>query len=210
MKTILCYGDSNTYGYNPSNGFRYPEGIRWTCRLAKLLGEEYRVIEEGCNGRTTVYDDPIDGWKNGLDYLRPCLNSHKPVDIVVLMLGSNDLKEVFHASAQEIADGAGTLVKVIKAFTEEKQGFIPKIILISPPEIGEDIAHSAFYGRFREDAVPRSREFAGYYEEIAHQYDCIFLDAAAVIKPSPIDSLHLSPEAHEKLAKELSEIITVL
>ena len=68
MKTILCYGDSNTYGYNPSNGFRYPEGIRWTCRLAKLLGEEYRVIEEGCNGRTTVYDDPIDGWKNGLDY----------------------------------------------------------------------------------------------------------------------------------------------
>lgn len=107
MKTVLCYGDSNTYGYDPSDGFRYPESVRWTCRLQKLLGDDYRIIEEGCNGRTTVFDDPIESWKNGRDYLKPCLNSHKPIDIVILMLGSNDLKETFHASAKQIAAGAG-------------------------------------------------------------------------------------------------------
>ena len=103
-KTILCYGDSNTWGYNPVNGLRYPEDVRWTGRLQKLLGPSYRVIEEGCNGRTTVYADPEEGWKCGLTYLCPCLNSHKPIDVVILMLGSNDLKRIFHASAQEIAE----------------------------------------------------------------------------------------------------------
>ena len=104
QKAVLCYGDSNTYGYNPSDGLRYPRDVRWTGRLQMLLGDGYRVIEEGCNGRTSVFEDPIEGWKCGLDYLKPCLNSHKPVDLVILMLGSNDLKDVFHASA-EVAEG---------------------------------------------------------------------------------------------------------
>jgi len=89
MKTILCYGDSNTYGYNPVTGGRWPEDIRWTGRLQQLLGDEYKVIEEGCNGRTTMYKAPGEGWKSGLEYLKPCLNSHKPVDAVVMMLGTN-------------------------------------------------------------------------------------------------------------------------
>ena len=139
MKTVLCYGDSNTYGYDPRTGFRYPSSVRWTCRLAALLGDDYHVVEEGCNGRTTVFDDPIEGWKNGLGYLKPCLNSHKPVDIVVMMLGSNDLKETFHASPEQIAEGAGVLVETIQTFTREKQGFEPKIVLVCPPEIGEGI-----------------------------------------------------------------------
>ena len=127
-KTVLCYGDSNTYGYIPETGMRYPKEIRYPGKLQLLLGDDYLVIEEGCNGRTTIHDDPEDGWKNGLDYLKPCLNSHKPVDIVILMLGSNDLKDTFHLSAEEIAHGAGVLVDVIKEFTELKQGYIPKII----------------------------------------------------------------------------------
>ena len=145
MKTILCYGDSNTYGYRPDNGMRYDEEIRWTGRLASILGrEEYRVIEEGCNGRTTVFDDPEDPWKNGLPYLKPCLNTHKPIDIVILMLGSNDLKSCFKLSAEEIADGAGKLVETIQGFTADKQGFVPGIVLVSPPEIGEGITTSPF------------------------------------------------------------------
>ena len=95
MKTILCYGDSNTYGYNPVTGGRWSEDIRWTGRLQQLLGDEYKVIEEGCNGRTTMYKAPGEGWKSGLEYLKPCLNSHKPVDAVVMMLGTNDLKMDF-------------------------------------------------------------------------------------------------------------------
>lgn len=207
MKTVLCYGDSNTYGYNPSDGLRYPEGIRWTGRLQALLGGCYRVVEEGCNGRTTIFDDPLEGWKNGLDYLRPCLNSHKPVDMVILMLGSNDLKTTFHADAEQIAGGAASLVSVIQNFLREKQGCEPQIILISPPEIGEGILHSPFFGAFAEDAVSRSREFPYWYRKAAEEYGCIFFDAAEHVKPSKEDALHLSAASHAKLAEELYKVI---
>ena len=207
MKTVLCYGDSNTYGYVPESGMRYPKEIRYPGRLQVLLGDEYTVIEEGCNGRTTIHDDPIDGWKNGLDYLKPCLNSHKPVDIVIMMLGSNDLKDTFHLSAEEIADGAGVLVDVIKTFTAEKQGFVPKIILVSPPEIGTGIKRSPFYGAFFETAIEESKKFPEYYKKVADEKDCIFFDAAKHIYPSEYDSLHLTPEGHRILADELCKVI---
>ena len=207
MKTILCYGDSNTYGYDPNSGFRYPADVRWPGRLATLLGPNFHVVEEGCNGRTTVFDDPLEGWKNGLGYLKPCLNSHKPVDIVVMMLGSNDLKETFHASPKEIAEGAGVLVETIRNFTMEKQGFIPGIVLISPPEIGEGIADSPFYGSFYENAIARSKEFPRYYKEVANRYGCIFVNAAEYIQPSILDSVHLDPEAHRRLAEVVADVI---
>ena len=207
MKTILCYGDSNTYGYVPETGLRYPRDVRYPGRLQMFLGDEYFVIEEGCNGRTTVEDDPIDGWKNGLDYLRPCLHSHKPIDLVVLMLGSNDLKQTFHLTGAQIAQNAGVLVDVIKEFTEEKQGFVPKIILVSPPEIGTGIRTSPFYGAFYESAIDESRKFPENYKAVADTKGCIFFDAAKYIYPSETDSLHLTPEGHRILAEELSKLI---
>ena len=207
MTTILCYGDSNTYGYVPGTGMRYPRDVRYPGRLQMLLGEEYTVIEEGCNGRTTIHDDPIDGWKNGLDYLKPCLSSHRPIDIVTLMLGSNDLKATFHLTAKDIADGAGILVDVIRTFTEEKQGYIPKIILISPPEIGKGIKSSPFYGAFYEEAIEESKRFPEHYKAVADKYDCIFFNAAEYVSPSEADSLHLTPEGHKILADKLYEMI---
>ena len=92
MKTILCFGDSNTWGYNPENRQRFGPEERWSGILRNSLGEDYRAIEEGLNGRTTLWDDPIEGFKNGLDYLMPCLESHKPFDLITIMLGTNDLK----------------------------------------------------------------------------------------------------------------------
>ncbi len=210
MKTVLCYGDSNTYGYVPETGMRYPRDVRYPGRLQIILGNDYEIIEEGCNGRTTIHDDPIDGWKNGLDYLRPCLHSHKPVDIAAMMLGSNDLKETFHLSAGQIAEGAGQLVDVIKEFTKEKQGFIPKIILISPPEIGTGIKSSPFYGAFSERAIEESKHFPEFYREIAEKKGCIFFNAAEHIYPSKTDSLHLTPEGHKILAEKLADIIRAL
>ena len=201
MITVLCEGDSNTYGYNPVNGLRYPKDVRWPGVLQKLLGDGYAVIEEGCNGRTTVFEDVEEPWKAGVGYLRPCLNTHKPIDFVIMMLGSNDLKRMFHASAQEIADGAEALVKIIKQFTKEKQGFVPKVILVSPPEIGKDIAASEFARSFDEDAIIRSKKLPTLYEKIAKKYEGIFFDAAKVVEASEVDSLHLMPEAHKKLAE---------
>lgn len=203
MKTILCYGDSNTYGYDPETGMRYPEEVRWTGQLRKRLGEEYRVIEEGCNGRTTIYRDPVEGWKNGMDYLKPCLNSHKPIDLVILMLGSNDLKKMYGATAAESAKGAGQLVDVIQTFTQEKQGFIPDILLVSPPKIGAGISSSSFASSFAESAVEESVQFVVHFQKIAKEKQCHFLDAAAVAPPSKADCLHLSPESHSALAEAL-------
>ena len=207
IKNVLCYGDSNTYGYIPGSGGRYPKSVRYPGRLQMLLGNEYNVIEEGCCGRTTLYDDAIDGWKNGLDYLIPCIYSHRPVHIVILMLGSNDIKATFHLTAEQIAVSAGKLVDVIQSFTEEKQEFVPKIVLVSPPEIGRDIRTSPFYGGFIEKAIEESKRFPEFYRKIADEKGCIFFDAAKYIYPSEIDSLHLTPEGHETLAKELYHVI---
>lgn len=210
MIEILCYGDSNTYGFNPSNGLRYPENIRWTGRLQSILGKKYHVIEEGLNGRTTVFEDPVDGWKRGIDYLKPCLNTHKPIDIVIMMLGSNDLKNVFHASSQDIADGAETLVREIIEFTRQKQGFVPKIILVSPPVIGSGMAYFPFSACFDETSIIRSREFAPLYEQVAKRNGCIFFDAASHVTSSLVDSLHLDPESHAVFAEKMGEVIRTI
>lgn len=207
MKTVLCYGDSNTYGYNPVDATRHPRNVRWTGRLQMLLGEDYTVIEEGCNGRTTVFKEPVDSWKSGLEYLKPCLNSHKPVDIVVMMLGTNDLKMVFQADTETIARGAERLVREIYDFADQKQTFRPKVVLVSPPEIGEGIVASPYGDSFDETAITRSREFPKYYKEVAKRNNCAFFDAAKVVKPSKEDSLHLMPEEHAKFAKVMCECI---
>ena len=207
MKTVLCYGDSNTYGYIPETGMRYPKDVRYPGVLQKLLGDEYSVIEEGCNGRTTIYGDSNEEWKTGLDYLKPCLNSHKPIDIVVMMLGSNDLKTFFHLTAEEIAGGAGQLVDVIQSFMPEKQGFTPQILLISPPEIGSGVALSPFYGEFDERSVAESKRFPECYRALADEKGCLYLNAAEYISPSPYDSLHLTPEGHRILAEKVAEIV---
>ncbi len=207
---VLCYGDSNTFGYDPESGMRYPADVRWAARMQELLGESFHVIEEGCNGRTTVFDYPEESWKNGLAFLRPCLNSHKPLDIVILMLGSNDLKEAFHASPRDIADGTAELVRVTQEFTEVKQGFVPKIILVSPPHIGADITRSPFFGEFTESAIERSKELAGLYRQVAEKYACEFFDAAEYVEPSETDSLHLTAKGHRRLANRLARRVRVI
>ena len=209
-KTIVCYGDSNTYGFNPKNGTRYPRNVRWTGRLAELLGDAYHVVEEGCNGRTTVFDDPMEGWKNGLCYIKPCLNSHKPVDIVILMLGSNDLKRTFHASTEDISNGVKRLVEEINDFADSKQNFRPKIILVSPPVIGPEITSSSFAYAFDETAIQRSKEFANQYMQVAQSCNCAFVDAAEYVTSSEIDGLHLSEAAHGALAVALKQAVEEL
>ena len=116
--------------------------------------------------------------KNGKFYLKPCLNTHKPIDLVILMLGSNDLKKIFHADAAQAADGAGTLVYEILKFTEQKQGYQPQILLVSPPEIGPAVARSHFRGQFDASAVEQSKAFAAEYARVAAEKGVRFFDAA--------------------------------
>lgn len=207
IKSVLCYGDSNTYGYSPVTGMRFSEQIRWTGCLQMLLGNQYRIIEEGCNGRTTIFNDPNDPWKNGLSYLKPCLNSHKPIDIVIVMLGTNDLKTIFHADMPAIASGIEEIIQEIQTFTKQKQGFVPQIILVAPPKIGKGICESPFAASFDASAITRSHEFAKYYQDVAKRNNCVFFDAAQFAQSSDEDSLHLMPSEHEKLANALADCI---
>ena len=200
MKTILCFGDSNTYGYSPLDGTRFPADVRWPGRLRILLGDDYSVVEEGCNGRTTVIIDEEEPWKCGESYLRACLNSHKPVDLLIIMLGSNDMKKQYHAAARDIASGAEKLAEIARTFLEIKQDRAPEILLISPPLIRKGISASPFGHSFSEEAVKVSEELAALYEEAAKRQECHYLDAAGIVVPSREDHLHLTAGEHEKLA----------
>ncbi|MFZ9859978.1 MAG: SGNH/GDSL hydrolase family protein [Gemmataceae bacterium] len=203
MKTILCYGDSNTWGYIPGTGNRYPRQVRWTGVLQNLLGEKFHVIEEGLNGRTTVMDDPTRIAKNGLPYLRPCLDSHAPIDLVVLMLGTNDTKHRFGLSAFDISEGVAMLVNIIQQSAAGLNNRAPAILLVSPVVLDPAPEKSALF----EGAAQKSRELAGHMENVAKANRCAFLDASLHTGVSPIDGIHLDEEGHQALGHAIAQKI---
>ena len=203
MKVVLCFGDSNTWGYNPRTKERYSKDERWTGVLKKELGQEYEVIEEGLNGRTTVWEDPIEGYKSGKDYLIPCLESHKPVDLVIIMLGTNDLKKRFSLSSYDIANGAGVLVDIALKSGSGPGGGSPKVLLIAPPKVGKLTEFAEMF----EGAREKSEKFSYYYRKIADEYGCEFLDASEVVTSSNIDGIHLELSEHQKLGKRVATLV---
>lgn len=203
MNTILCYGDSNTWGHEPISGVRFPLDVRWPGVLRKQLGDGYWVIEEGLNGRTTVMDDPVVDGRNGKKYLIPCLNSHKPIDLVALMLGSNDLKPKFSLTAYDIARGIFTLVEMIQKSGTGNNGAAPQILIISPPHVLPVEGDSDLKEEF-EGAARKSHMLAKYYSEVAHSTGCRLLDAAEVVSASQRDGIHLEAAEHEKLGKAVA------
>jgi len=203
MKTILCYGDSNTWGYIPGTGNRYPRQVRWPGVLQNLLGEKFHVIEEGLNGRTTVMDDPTRIAKNGLPYLRPCLDSHAPIDLVVLMLGTNDTKHRFGLSAFDISEGVAMLVNIIQQSAAGLNNRAPAILLVSPVVLDPAPEKSDLF----EGAAQKSRELAGHMENVAKANRCAFLDASLHTGVSPIDGIHLDEEGHQALGHAIAQKI---
>ena len=211
MKNILCYGDSNTWGYNAAAGDRFPADIRWTGILKNALGEGHNVIEEGLNGRTTVFDDPIEDHRNGKDYLIPCLMSHKPLDLVIIMLGTNDLKKRFSLPACDIAAGAGVLVDIVLRSGAGENGKAPKVLLISPIGVGSGIKESYFDEMFGgESSIKTAKEFAYYYKRVAEQYGCEFMNAAEIAVPSPADAIHMEAGEHKKLGEAVAKKVKAI
>ena len=202
-RRILCFGDSNTWGYIPVTGERYPRSVRWTGVMAELLGSQFEVIEEGQNGRTTVWDDPLEGDKSGLRYLPACLESHKPLDLVILMLGTNDLKARFSLPTLDIAAGVERLVQVILHSDCGVQGSPPAILLAAPPPVHPqgDLAEM-FQG-----AVEKSMLLAGRYAVVAQCWNCAFFDVNTVITVDPADGIHYNPQAHHKLGTCLANSV---
>ena len=214
MKNILCFGDSNTWGFIPESiteSFprRHPHEVRWTGVLARELGEGFRVIEEGQNGRTTVHDDPFALVRNAKAVLPAILESHKPLDLVVLMLGTNDLKNVFGVSPSEIAVGAKILAQTILTSDAGLAAKPPRLLLLCPPTIGE-LSHLPDLEAKLTNAQARSQQLPKHYEAVAAALGCAYLNTQEIITPSPVDGIHLDAAAHQKLGQAVAAKIKAL
>jgi len=207
----MCYGDSNTWGFNAKTRDRFPADVRWTGSLKNALGAGYHIIEEGLNGRTTVWEDPLEDYRNGKEYLIPCLRSHKPLDLVIIMLGTNDLKKRFSLPAYDIAAGAGLLADIVLKSGTGHHGGSPKVLLISPIGVGDNINESEFGETFGgENSIVTARKFAYHYKRISEQLGCDFLDAAEIANPSPIDAIHMEADEHKKLGEAVAQKVRII
>lgn len=215
-KHIVCLGDSNTHGYcaDPADcadgGIRFTEEQRWTKLLQQGLGDGYLVIEEGLSGRTTCFDDPIHEGLSAMNYIYPCLKSHESVDLLVIMLGTNDTKDRFYASAACIALGMARLVKKAQA-TECWGGKKPNILVIAPPHIGEGMLKSDVAATMGTGCVEKSRELAKHYKEQCSLIGAHFLDAEEMgCEFNTVDYMHLTARGHATLAEKLTAVIPEL
>ena len=201
MKNILCFGDSNTWGYSPLDGSRYSQDIRWTGVLQRSLGSDYRVIEEGLNGRTTFISEDERPLRSGSDVLPIILESHRPLDLAIIMLGTNDLKLEFNLTVAEIAQGAKTLCELVMN-SEYLEDHPPEILLISPTHIGHNILPED--KEFFDQARGKSLQFAELFEKAAAELGIHFLDAAKIAKVSEVDGVHWDADQHIKFGELLS------
>jgi lysophospholipase L1-like esterase len=201
---ILCYGDSNTWGDSADDSFRYPANVRWTGLLQQKLGDRFEIIEEGLCGRTTTLDDPKEEGRNGKTYLIPCVITHNPLDLVILMLGTNDLKERFNLSTEQISKNIEELIIVIKELGADKNNNCSKIILVSPVLVNENAKLPA---EGMAGAEEKSKQFAKFYQNVAARQGCEFINMAQYVQPSTIDGCHLGEEGHAKISEVLEEKI---
>lgn len=212
-KHIVCIGDSNTHGYcaDPSDCadgvlYRFNEEERWTKRLQTALGEDYLVLEEGLSGRTTVFNDPLYEGLAAIDYITPCLKSHEPVSLLIIMLGTNDTKERFAANAECISLGLERLVKKAKTVDCWGPGGEPNILVVCPPAIDIRMETSPVGGCMGAGCAVKSQALPKLYAAVAERTGCHFYDA----KDCPfnhVDYMHLTRQGHAMLAEALTELV---
>lgn len=203
MKHILCYGDSNTWGYHAETDARFPLDQRWTGRLTTLLPAHCRIIEEGLCGRTTAYDLPLEPYRNGYAYYPVALTSADPLDLVVLMLGTNDRRAQLLVSPEESALAMERYIRLTRTPEHWMGRQTPQILLVSPPEIDPEVLDTppGFY--YNAASIAHSQRLKVVYAQLAQQYGCHFLDAAAVCSPG-VDHIHLSAQGHQRLAQAMA------
>lgn len=207
-KHIVCFGDSNTHGYRATDNGRFSEAERWTCLLGKKLGSDYLILEEGLSGRTTCFEDPIHEGLSGLSYIYPCLMSHEPVDLLIIMLGTNDTKERFGSSAACIALGLKRLISRAIATTDCWTGRKPNILVVTPKSIEKEYENTDVCSTMGRGCAEKSELLRTEYQKIAELMGVHYFDANTVVKEyNKIDYMHLDAEGHEVLASALAQII---
>ena len=204
-RTILCFGDSNTFGTNPDHPMRHPRDTRWPGRLQLLLGPGFHVVEEGMGGRTTVWDDPLEPNRCGLAFLPVALQSHRPLDLVILSLGTNDCKTHLNAAPRLAAQGAECLIRAVRAFDFGPGYPTPQILLLSPIHIGSDFSRCPFPS-FDLTSHEKSLALAPLFAQVAQRNGCLFLDAARWAQPGS-DQLHMDAQNHLALAQAVAAVV---
>ena len=209
MKTVLCFGDSLTWGYDPEGPGRHAFEDRWSSVLQAALGPEVSVIAEGLNGRTTGYDDHLaDCDRNGVKNLPTVLHTHMPLDLVILMLGTNDMKPVIAGTAHAARAGIQRLVGLIRRHDYSFEYEVPEILIVSPPPLCET-ADPVFSAIFR-GGIEQSAMLASLYRDLADELGCGFFDAGSVAKTTPIDGVHLTAENTRAIGRGLEPIVRMM
>ena len=196
-KTVMCFGDSNTWGADPSGGPRFDRSTRWPCLMQTALGETCHVVEEGLGGRTTVWDDPVEGDRCGLKHLVPLIQSHHPLDVLIIMLGTNDLKNRFSVSAMDVSWSIGRLVEAARGCPDPHSGNPPELLVICPPPFADmrlSPLHDIFVG-----GEEKSHQLASALRRFCDEKRVRMLNACDVVQSSPVDGIHLDAAEHRKL-----------
>ncbi len=197
MRTVLCFGDSNTWGYVPgSDGERFPWETRWPGALQAELGGGYRVLEEGLNGRTTLLENPLKPYRNGRDYLIPCLETHRPLDLVVVFLGTNDLCDRYALPAIDIARAAASLADIAR----QSEGN-PRSLLLGLPRLGAGLDEEM------QGAAAKAAELPRCFREAAAELDLPLLDLSEVVAYVDEDGIHLDADGHRAVARAVAQAV---
>lgn len=199
-KRIVCFGDSNTWGYDAAVDGRFSEDVRWPKQLARLMDDAYEIVEEGLSGRTSVCDDPLFEGLNGLSYIAPCLMSHSPLEAVIIMLGTNDTKERFHLTSYNIAQGIVRLAMKARDLPVWHDQASPKVLVVAPPTIGKGYEHSPVGAAMGHGCHEKSVALAEHLSTLLPD-DIAFLNTQDVIEMNTIDYMHLTEEGHKLLAE---------
>jgi len=200
MSVIVAFGDSNTFGHDPVTAGRLARDVRWPGVMQRELGPEHYVIEEGLGGRTTVFDDPIEPGRRGADYLPPCLRSHRPLDLLIIALGCNDMKARFGVSPSDIALGMERLVGIARA-----EG-ATDILIVAPPRIAKLTGFADMFAGAEE----KSKYLAARYAEVAERQGAGFVDAGQFIRCSDLDGIHYEADQHAALGRAMAEAARIV
>ncbi len=200
MKKVLCYGDSNTFGFNPKDNSRYDENIRWTSVLQNILGTEYEVVNEGMCNRTGFVNNPDGFIFSGAKHFREFMSKSENIDILILWLGTNDLMFQYNIKFETVESGLKNLIEL--AQTKAK-----RIIIIPSVILDENILKGHFSDRFDKTSIKKSKEIIMVYKKLAKTYHCEYFDVNEFVKPSDFDGLHYNETSHKIIADKLSTII---
>lgn len=208
MRTVLCFGDSNTHGTRALRSVgdcrRFSKELRWPSVMGARLGAQWDVIAEGHPGRTSVFDDSIEGpHKNGQTALPALLETHRPIDLVIVMLGTNDCKARFGQSAHDIALGVQRLVGAICASDCGPEGRAPRVLLVAPVPVME----TGVFAQIFTGAEAKSQTLAGHLKEVAARHHVQFADMGAVTQVDPVDGIHLSADAHAAIGLAMAKAV---